>query len=400
MSKINPYFQQLDQSYIFSLIEEKVEQANHMKMPIINLGIGDVSLPLSPKIVEALCEATCEMGTKKGMRGYGPSQGYPFLREAIQKNEYADFKIDSSEIFISDGINSDAVNIQDLFEKDASIAIEEPTYPAYLQSCIIGGWKKKIHFLSLTEENQFQPTFPEQKVDWIYLCSPNNPTGVALNRKQLSSWVGWARKNGSIILYDNAYAAFITSSDVPKTIYEIEGAKEVAIEMRSFSKSAGFTGLRCSYMVIPKTLFGYCNREKISLHSLWQKRQAIKFNGLAYPIQKAAEATFSKEAKVELQKQIATYQKATSILREGLTKIDQTFFGGIDSPYIFWKIPPSFHSSWEFFDWILEECQIIAVPGIGFGKLGEGFLRLSGFTTPEIAVEVIKRVLKSVVEIL
>lgn len=392
MSKVNPNFSSIQREYIFPVIERKLAELRQRRpdASIINLGIGDVALPLAPTIVDAICQAVQEMGVQESIRGYGPSEGYLFLRQAIAEHEYAHLGISPEEIFISDGINSDAVNILDLFHLQGCIGIPDPTYPAYLDSSVMEGWKDKIIFLPCREEHGFAPQPPQEHCDLIYLCSPNNPTGVALTREQLTAWVDYARRNKAILLYDNAYVAFITSSSVPKSIFEIEGAKEVAIEFRSFSKTAGFTGLRCAYTVLPKSVKGELNGHALSLHALWKQRQNTKFNGVAYPIQKGAEAVYSQKGQMQTKQQVASYLTQASILREGLIKMGYTCYGGVDSPYIWWKTPQNL-ASWEFFTLLLERCHLITIPGKGFGAHGEGYIRLSAFTSNAHALETLNR---------
>lgn len=393
MATLNSHFQDLRSEYIFPVIEEKLAQVKqrYPQHKILNLGIGDVSLPLAPSIISGICEAIQEMGRETSMRGYGPSVGYPFLREAIVQHEYAHLGIQPDEIFISDGINSDAVNILDLFSSRNTIAICNPTYPAYLDASLIAGRKNQLVFLPLMEEQNFVPLPPKTSTNLVYLCSPNNPTGLAMNTAELKRWVDWARENKAILFYDNAYVAFITSPDVPKSIFEIEGAKEVAIEFRSFSKTAGFTGLRCAYTVLPKKLTALLNEKNVPLHPLWLRRQNSKFNGVAYPIQKGALAVYTPEGQRETKAQIQLYQRAGKLLKEGLQKLGYCCFGGTDAPYIWWKVPHGF-TSWKFFDLLLNECRLISIPGLGFGTNGEGYIRLSCFTTPETAQEAIKRI--------
>ncbi|HSX04378.1 MAG TPA: LL-diaminopimelate aminotransferase [Rhabdochlamydiaceae bacterium] len=395
MALLNPHFEELRTEYIFPVIEEKLEalKTEYPHCKIINLGIGDIALPLASSIISSICEAVIEMGNPESMRGYGPSTGYPFLKEAIRNHEYAHLGIQPDEIFISDGINSDIVNIQDLFSSENTVAICNPTYPAYLDASVMNGRKNKVIFLPLKEENNFSPLPPDELVNLVYLCSPNNPVGLAMTNKELKIWVDWAKKNGAILFYDNAYCSFITSTDVPKSIFEIEGAKEVAIEMKSFSKTAGFTGLRCGYTVLPKSVKASLNGNSISLHPLWTRRQNSKFNGVAYPIQKGALAVYTEEGREETQKQILHYLEAGKILKEGLTKQGYRSFGGTDAPYIWWKVPSGL-TSWQFFDLLLKKCQLLAIPGVGFGSEGEGYIRLSCFTTPEIAQEAIQRILQ------
>lgn len=377
MVKLNSHFKKLKRTYIFSTIEQKLEelQAQQPSASVINLGIGDIALPLAPSIAKAISEAALEMTTTEGLRGYGPSEGYFFLRDAIAKNHYARYGIGADEIFISDGINTDCVNIQELFSLRATVGIPSPTYPAYLDSNLMAG-RSKILTLPCIEKNNFAPIPPLEHCDVIYLCTPSNPTGVAMTREELEAWVAYARRENALLLVDNAYEAFITSPNIPRSIYEIEGAQEVAVEFRSFSKSAGFTGLRCAYTVLPKKVANG------KLFPLWKRRQAAKTNGVAYPIQKGAEAVFSTQGKQETEAQVASYMRQAHALNHGLTRLGFTCFGGTDSPYIWWKVPAGF-TSWEFFDKLLETCHLISIPGSGFGLSGEGYVRLSAFTTSE-----------------
>lgn len=375
---LNPHFQKLQTAYIFPIIERKLIELekDHPNQKIFNLGVGDISLPLLPEIAKAISDAAYQM-TEEPI-GYGPCGGYPFLKEIICQNEYAVFGIIPDEIFISDGTNTDASSIQELFDEQTSVLVTEPTYPVYRDANHIAG--KKVKFLPLTEEEAFIPKPPKERADLVYLCTPCNPTGVAMKREDLELWIDWARQNKSILVIDNVYNAFISSEGIPSSIYALEGAKEVAIELRSFSKWAGFTGLRCSYMVVPKEL--HLGR----LNEMWAKRMDIKTNGISYPIQKGAAACYDKIVKEKLQKQVAAYQKSAKILSDILKTLDQTFFGGEHSPYIWWKTPPQ-KNSWEFFDELLEDSRVISIPGSGFGKHGEGYLRLSCFISPSLAQE-------------
>lgn len=378
MAKSNPHFQRLRREYIFPIIEKKLFELKE-KNPhadIVNVGIGDVALPLAPSIAKAITNAVHEMTEESGIRGYGPSEGYSFLRKAIAENDYKNLSIGWEEIFISDGINTDIANITELFHPKSTVAIPDPTYPVYLDSNLIAG--RKVLLMPCLEETNCLPSVPKEPIDVIYLCSPNNPTGVAMTRDQLKAFVDYAQKNNVVILYDNAYSAFITSSDVPRSIYEIENAKNIAVEFRSFSKSAGFTGLRCGYTVIPKALTMLQGRKKLSLWNLWSKRQSIKSNGVSYPIQRGAESCYSTDGKQETMAQVNSYLATAKALKKGLEALGHTCFGGTDSPYIWWKVP-SGYSSWEFFDVLLKECQLVAIPGRGFGEHGEGFIRLSAF---------------------
>ncbi len=383
MATINPFFERLSKNYLFSQIEEKIH-AFSLQFPhaeLIHLGVGDVALPLAPHLANAIAMATEEMTKPEGIRGYGPAEGYAFLREAICTHEYESFAFSPEEIFISDGTNSDAVNIQELFSQESIVAIPDPSYPAYLDSNLLAG--KKILRLPCFEEEGFLPTPPKTKADLIYLCSPSNPTGVALKEHHMHQWVQWAKEAKAILLLDNVYNCFATSADIPSSIYAIEGAKEVAIEMRSFSKMAGFTSLRCAYMIIPKTLH-------LPLHSLWMRRLVCKSNGISYPIQKGALAFYTPEGQNQTRQQIALYQTSAQILREGLLSLGYSLVGGIDAPYIWVKIPPS-QTSWEFFQILLHRCHLLAMPGCGFGSQGEGFMRFSCFIQPAIAQEAICR---------
>lgn len=392
MVKLNHHFSKLSGSYLFPEIEKRVAayRLKHPDSRLLDLGIGDITQPLPPTVIGALCAASQEMGQVGAFRGYGPSEGYRFLREAIALHEYANLGIDPDEIFISDGAQSDIANFQELFASDNRIGIPDPTYPVYLDSNVMAGRTRAllktgrhggVTYLSCTEENGFKPQVPTAPLDLIYLCFPNNPTGVAIDRSLLKQWVDFARANRAVILLDGAYSAFVTQPDAPKSIYEIEGAKEVAVEFRSFSKSAGFTGLRCSYTVVPRALqvfdFGATN----SLHALWKRRQDTKFNGVAYPIQKAAAAIYTPQGKIEVQALISSYLGRARSLRQGLSELGFTVFGGLDAPYLWCKTPSKIHS-WNFFDYLLEKHQIISLPGRGFGHAGEGYMRFSAFADP------------------
>jgi LL-diaminopimelate aminotransferase len=386
MAKINPYYAELKTPYIFPLIEEKLAQIERegLKEKVINLSIGDIALPLADVIADAICQAAREMTSEEGKRGYPPSEGYSFLRKAIWQNEYSHHAVTEEEIFISDGANSDTSNIQELFSVDAKIVIIEPTYPVYLSTNIMAGRKEHILLISSTEANDFVPLPPNEPCDLIFLCSPNNPTGVAMNRGQLQAWVNYALEHQAIIVFDHTYCSFIRSQNVPYSIYEIPGAERVAIECKSFSKSAGFTGLRCAYAVVPKEL-------PHNLHAMWRRRQSTKSNGVAYPIQRGAEAIYTEKGKLQTEAQVAIYLESARILREALEQAGQTFVGGLDAPYIWWKVAAG-RTSWQFFDHLLQHSQILGIPGVSFGSSGEGYLRLSTFTTPEKACEAAKRI--------
>ncbi len=386
MVQLNSHFKKLKREYVFPIIEQKLAEVRgkHPHLSIVNLGVGDVALPLVPSVAKAICDATQEMTTRAGMRGYGPSEGYSFLREAISQKCYGLCGISPEEVFISDGTNGDATNVQELFSSKCKIGIPDPTYPAYLDSAIIGGRLSKVVLLPCTEESGFCPVPPTEHLDVVYLCSPNNPTGVAMTRIQLKAWIDYAHREKALLLLDNAYEAFVTSPEVPRSIYEIEGAKEVAIEFRSFSKSAGFTGLRCAYTIVPKAI------QKGKLHAMWMKRQSIKFNGVSYPIQKGAEASLSPEGLKETQTQVYEYLQQGKILHTGLSKLGFSCVGGQDAPYIWWKVPAG-KTSWNYFDEILEKCHLISIPGRGFGHYGEGYIRLSTFTTADQAQLALER---------
>lgn len=394
MSLINENFLALQDSYLFSNIAKKVAkytQENPDKK-IIKLGIGDVTKPIVPACLEAMHKAVDEIGTAEGFKGYGPEQGYEFLRKAIVENDYKPrgVELEQDEIFVSDGAKCDCGNIVDIFAQNNKVAITDPVYPVYLDTNIMSG--RSITYLPVTAENNFIPDLPKEKVDMIYLCFPNNPTGTVLNKENLKKWVDYARENQSIILYDAAYEAFITEEDVPHSIYEIEGAKEVAIEFKSYSKTAGFTGVRCAYVVIPKTLKGYTKvGEEISLNKLWNRRTCTKFNGVSYVVQRAAEATYSEEGKKQIRENIKAYLENAKIIKEGLEEAGFTVYGGVNSPYIWLKVPEGM-TSWEFFDKLLEEVNIVGTPGSGFGAHGEGYFRLTAFGTKENSIEAIERI--------
>lgn len=380
MVELNPHFSKLPKSYLFSLIEEKLEAARQSfpHEEILNLGIGDVSLPLLPEIAVAIQEAAFEM--TRVARGYGPSAGYAFLREAICKHEYAPYGMTPDEVFISDGTNNDAGAIQELFSERTTVAISDPTYPVYRDANLIAG--KTVLLCPTTEADGFILRPPQKAAQLAYLCTPSNPTGVAMNEADLRLWIDWAHANDAILLVDNVYFPFITSKEVPLSIYALEGADEVAIEMRSFSKAAGFTGLRCGYMVVPKKI------KEGKLHAMWNRRTAAKSNGVSYPIQKGALVCYEKKVAAKLKEQVGVYQASARLLRTALHELGQTFFGGVDSPYIFWKAPSSM-SSWEFFDFLLEKSRIVAIPGSGFGSCGEGFIRLSCFLPEDTATKAV-----------
>lgn len=386
--EINENYKNLEASYLFSTIARKVKEFSE-KNPdkkIIRLGIGDVTRPLCKSVVEAMKKAVDEMGTFEGFHGYGPEQGYDFLKEKIQgyyKEKKVDLKLD--EIFISDGAKSDLGNILDIFSKDNTVLIPDPVYPVYVDTNIMQG--RKIIFAQANQENNFLPLPNDDvKADIVYICSPNNPTGAVYNKEQLKKWVDWANKNNAVILYDAAYECFISDESLPRSIFEIEGAKTCAIEFCSFSKTAGFTGTRCGYTVVPLEL----NFNDMSLNKMWLRRQTTKFNGVPYIVQRGAEAVFSNQGQKEIKENINYYKKNAKIIADTLTKHNIWFTGGVHSPYIWLKCPNNM-TSWEFFDFMLEKIQVVGTPGAGFGKNGEGFFRLTSFGTNELTKEAMER---------
>ena len=394
MSFINENFLELQDSYLFSTIAKKVAKftEENPDKKLIKLGIGDVTKPIVPAVLGAMHKAVDEIGTQEGFKGYGPEQGYEFLRNAIVENDYKSrgVEIEPDEIFVSDGAKCDCGNIVDIFGKDNKVAITDPVYPVYLDTNIMSG--RKIIYLPVTAENNFVPELPKEKVDMIYLCFPNNPTGTTLNKKELKKWINYAKENQSIILYDAAYEAFIIEEDIPHSIYEVEGAKEVAIEFKSYSKTAGFTGVRCAYVVIPKALKGYTKKgEEVRLNKLWNRRTCTKFNGVSYVVQRAAEATYSGEGKKQIKENINYYLENAKIIKQGLEEAGFTCYGGVNSPYIWLKVPEGM-TSWEFFDELLEKANVVGTPGSGFGPHGEGYFRLTAFNTKENTLEAIERI--------
>ena len=405
MIKINEHYLKLQASYLFSNIAKKVgafQEANPDK-DIIRLGIGDVTRALPAACTEAFHTAIDEMATDGGFRGYGPEQGYDFLREAIAKNDFqtrgADISAD--EIFVSDGAKCDSGNIQELFSTDAKIAIPDPVYPVYLDTNVMAGRTgtfedgryQGIIYLDATKENDFIPSLPSETPDLIYLCFPNNPTGATISKEGLKVWVDYARENKALILFDAAYEAFIRDESLPKSIYEVEGAKEVAIEFRSFSKNAGFTGTRCAYTVVPKECMAYdANGGQQPLHSLWNRRHCTKFNGVSYPVQRAAEAVYSEAGKAQTQELVAGYLKNADLIASEMKELGYNFVGGDNSPYIWIDAG---QDSWDFFDKLLNETGVICTPGAGFGKCGEGYIRLSAFNSYENVAQAMERIKKA-----
>lgn len=387
--KINSNFLKLESSYLFSTVARKQReyQAAHPDKEVIRLSIGDVTKPLAPAVIEAMHKAVDEMADEATFRGYPPEYGYDFILEAIQKNDYEARGVDiaKDEIFLSDGAKSDCGNIGDIFSTDNKVAICDPVYPVYLDSNVMSG-RTDIIYMPCTEENNFMPEIPTEIPDVIYLCFPNNPTGMTASKEQLKKWVDFALEHNSLILFDSAYEAFITD-DSPKSIYEIEGAKKCAIELRSFSKTAGFTGVRCGYTVVPKELVF----EGASLNQFWARRQATKFNGVSYITQRAAEAVYSEEGKKQTKETIAYYQRNARVIFDTLTEAGFTCYGAVNSPYVWLKTPDNM-TSWEFFDDLLDKCQVVGTPGSGFGKSGEGYLRLTAFGNYEKTIEAVERI--------
>ena len=345
------------------------------------------------------------MEQKAGFKGYGPEQGYEFLRNAISENDYKGLNISPDEIFVSDGAKCDCGNIVDIFDENSKIAITDPVYPVYLDTNVMGGRSGKFNkdtgmyeniiYMPVSSENNFVPELPKEVPDVIYLCFPNNPTGTVLTKEQLKKFVDYARENKSIILFDAAYERFIQDENIPHSIYEIEGAKEVCLEFRSFSKTAGFTGVRCGFVVVPKTVFGYTKSgEKVSLNKLWNRRTTTKFNGASYIVQRGAEAVYSEEGKRQIEENIEYYRENAKIIKEGLESAGFTVFGGINSPYVWLKVPEGM-TSWEFFDELLEKANVVGTPGSGFGPSGEGYFRLTSFGTKENSIEAIKRIMNN-----
>ena len=395
MSLINENFLKLQDSYLFSTIAKKVAKytEENPDKQIIKLGIGDVTRPIVPACVEAMHKAVDEIGTAEGFKGYGPEQGYDFLRTAIVENDYKTrgVEIEKDEIFVSDGAKCDCGNIVDIFGKGNKVAITDPVYPVYLDTNIMSG--REVIYLPVTAENNFVPELPKEKVDMIYLCFPNNPTGTVLTKEELKIWIDYAKENNSVILYDAAYEAFITEENIPHSIYEVEGAKEVAIEFRSYSKTAGFTGVRCAYVVIPKELKGKTkDGEEVSYNKLWNRRTCTKFNGVSYIVQRAAEATYSEEGRKQIQENINYYLENARIIKQGLEKAGFTCYGGVNSPYVWLKVPDGM-TSWEFFDELLEKANVVGTPGSGFGPHGEGYFRLTAFGTKENTQKAIERIM-------
>lgn len=407
MFHINDNFTLLAESYLFSEVAKRINayKEAHPEVDIIRMGIGDVTRPLCKVAIEAMHKAVDDQADSSTFHGYGPEQGYAFLREAIVEHDYRarGIDMDADEIFVSDGAKSDTGNIGDILARGNRVAVTDPVYPVYVDTNVMGGragvldtdgcWSNII-YLPVTAENGFVPALPSEVPDMIYLCYPNNPTGTTLTREQLKVWVDYARAHHSLILFDSAYETFIRQDDVPHSIYEIEGAKEVAIEFRSFSKTAGFTGVRCGYTVVPKALKGADSKgEMVSLNHLWNRRQCTKFNGASYISQRAAAAIYTPEGKQQTHETVDYYLRNAEVLRQGLLDAGFEVFGGTNAPYVWIKTPDE-TTSWEFFDILLDRCHVAGTPGSGFGPSGEGYIRLTAFNTYENTVEAIDRIKK------
>ncbi|MDR0757803.1 MAG: LL-diaminopimelate aminotransferase [Tannerella sp.] len=404
MALVNEQFLKLPGNYLFSDIAGKVNafKSSYPDARVISLGIGDVTRPLPQAVREAMHRAVDEMGDASTFRGYGPEQGYPFLREAIVKNDYASrgISLDTDEVFVSDGAKSDTGNIGDILRRDNRVGLTDPVYPVYVDSNVMGGragelidgkWNN-IVYIPCTEANGFVPETPAERIDVLYLCYPNNPTGASITKAALKKWVDYALANKVLILYDSAYEAYIRNPELPHSIYEIEGARKTAIEFRSFSKTAGFTGVRCGYTVIPKELNGYTSEgEAVALNPLWNRRQCTKFNGTSYITQRGAEAVYSVEGARQVKETIRYYMDNAKLMREGLTSAGLAVCGGENAPYL-WIKTPAGTSSWQFFEQMLHGAHVVGTPGVGFGPSGEGYVRLTAFGTRENSIEAIDRI--------
>ena len=405
--KINENYLLLESNYLFAEISRRVEkfQTENPDAQVIKMGIGDVTKPLPKAVIKAFKAAVEEMGNSETFMGYGPEQGYSFLIDAIIENDYRanGIELDTDEVFISDAAKCDTANIQEIFGLDNVIAVTDPVYPVYVDSNVMAGRTGSIQdsgmydgvvYMPSTAENNFVPELPKAPVDLIYLCFPNNPTGTALKKEDLAKWVEYARNNNAIILFDAAYEAYVTEDDIPRSIYEIEGATDVAIEFRSFSKNAGFTGTRCAFVVVPKQVKAVdSNGKEHELNPLWNRRTTTKFNGVSYPVQKAAEAVYTKEAQREIKENIDYYMENAKIIKNSMENLGLEVYGGVNSPYIWVKTPENM-DSWTFFDLLLEEANVVGTPGVGFGPSGEGYLRLTAFNTLENTKEAMERISK------
>lgn len=405
MVRVNDSYLHLKAGYLFPEIARRVKAFSdaHPEADLIRLGIGDVTRPLPPAVIEALHRAVDEQGRAESFRGYGPEQGYSFLRELIAKHDYDErgVRVSADEIFVSDGSKCDSANIQEIFAPDARVAVADPVYPVYVDTTVMSGRGgpadkngryRGIVYMSCREENGFLPEIPEEPVDLVYLCYPNNPTGTVATKDALAAWVGWARQNDAVILFDAAYEAYVTDPSLPRSIYEIEGAREAAIEFRSFSKTAGFTGTRCAFTVVPEELARKDSKgEPVSLRQLWSRRHSTKFNGASYPVQAGAAAVYSPAGRQQVSELASYYLENAGIIREGLRAAGYRVFGGVHAPYI-WLRTPEGTGSWEFFDRLLERAHVVGTPGSGFGPSGEGYFRLSAFAEREKVEEAVSRI--------
>lgn len=403
--RINDNFEKLPGSYLFSTVAARIRAFREANpgVEVIRMDVGDVTLPIPQAAIEAMHKAVDDMAHKQSFHGYGPEQGYLFLRQAIADNDYAarGIKISPDDIFISDGAKSDLGNLGDIYSRDTIVAVTDPGYPVYVDSNVLDGrggklvdghWSRLV-YLECSEQNGFKPVPPKVHADVIFLCSPTNPTGVSFNRDELAAWVKYALDNDAVIIYDSAYCAYITETDTPHSIYEIEGAEKCAVEIRSFSKTAGFTGLRCGYTVVPETVMGTDETGvKVSLRKLWLRRQTTKFNGASYIIQRGAEALYSEDGKLQVQANVDYYLANARLIRDTMRKAGFTVYGGTDSPYI-WVKSPDGDNSWDLFDKCLNRAHISCTPGVGFGQAGEGYIRLTGFNTLENTREAMSRIL-------
>jgi len=404
MAYLNENYEKLQAGYLFPEIGRRVNAyaAQNPNKKIIRMGIGDVTQPLVPAVIKAFHEGVEDMAKQATFKGYGPEQGYAFLREAIAENEFhaRGVHISADDIFISDGSKCDTGNILEIFGMNNTIAVQDPVYPVYVDTSVMGGrtgamqasgYYEQIVYMPCTAENNFTPELPKQKVDLIFLCFPNNPTGTTSTRENLEKWVAYARANNSIILYDAAYEAYIQDADVPHSIFEIAGAETCAIEFRSFSKKAGFTGVRCAYIIIPETLKAANSKgEQVSVKALWSRRHSTKFNGASYPVQRAAAAIYTPEGKEQIAGVIAYYMENARIMKASLEQQGFTVFGGVNAPYV-WVKTKNNMKSWEFFDQLLNEIQVVGTPGSGFGPCGEGYFRFSAFAARENVIEAMER---------
>jgi LL-diaminopimelate aminotransferase len=399
--KINDNFEKLPESYLFSTVARKLREykESHPGAEVIRMDIGDVTLPVPQACIEAMHRAVDDMAAGETFHGYGPEQGYGFLREAIADGDYAGLGISADDIFVSDGAKSDLGNLGDIYSKDNVVAVTDPGYPVYVDSNVIDGrggklvdgkWSNFV-YLDCTEQNGFKPTPPEAHADVIFLCSPANPTGAAFTHAELKAWVDYARRNDAVIIYDSAYCAYVRTADVPRSIYEVEGAREVAIEVRSFSKTAGFTGLRCGYTVVPAEVTGTdAEGNRVQLRKLWLRRQTTKFNGASYVIQRGAEALYTSAGQEQIRRNVDCYLRNAGIIRDAMLKAGFKVYGGLDSPYV-WVKSPAADDSWQLFETLLEQAQISCTPGVGFGSLGQGWIRFTGFNTEEKTREAMRR---------